>query len=575
MFKTRTLFQLFLIVLFSLNLTGCSAAFIFGSKNKNIAAKVNGEIITKEDFIRKLESVDFVTKDNKEEEQKTKRETLGMLIADILVEQKAKKLDLSGDEGWKKREEKHSLEFLVELLYRKEITEKVQVQDSEITAFYEENQDELFTKTEQYKISHILVKMDTLQKENPEMDKEAERKALEKIESIYQRAISGEDFSGLARQFSEEEKTKYKGGLLGYLPRGRMIKEFEEQVASIQPGEVSKPFRTEYGYHILKYTDKIPEVKMELNQDLENRIRLSLAQKKQNEKAKEYLEDLKNRTNYLYNEEVLEQPQDSVKGNPWVLIMDEQDTIKYSKYVGDVPRYKGYFEKDTLNLEEKKLLLRNYSSFFNILVLEGRRLGYEEHPEYVKEIDDFKFKEARRRILAEGKLKHYTPSDEEIYDYYLAHRNEFPADSSLHVHHIIFTDSLKAEEVLKRIQEGADFMEMVKEYYPGEKEIREVAYDLGFITDVEISPEFYKAAAQLEIGEISHPVRTEWGYHLIRLVERREGSPVELFKSRLMTLVKLERQSEIKAEWEKGLRKGQEIWINEKLVKKLKIKPEE
>jgi foldase protein PrsA len=179
------------------------------------------------------------------------------------------------------------------------------------------------------------------------------------------------------------------------------------------------------------------------------------------------------------------------------------------------------------------------------------------------------------KILAEGKLQGYVPSDEEVYDYYLAHREEFPGDSSLHVYHIIFTDSLKALEVLQKIKDGADFVEMAKEYYPGEKEIREIAYDLGFISDVEISPEFYKAAAQLKVGEVGGPVKTDWGYHLIKLVERREGSPVELYKSRLKSLVTMEKQSEYKAKWEKKLRQGQEIWINDKLIEKLKIKPKE
>jgi len=560
-------------MLFSFSLATNSNAFLFGSKNKNIAAKVNGEIISKEDFKKKLESLNFVTKDNKEEEQKTKREALDMLITDKLVEQKAKKLDLSEAEGWKKKEEKHSLEFLVELMYRKEIAEKVQVQDSEIVAFYQGNQDELFTKSEQYKVSHILIKIDTLQGENPEKEKEAEKKALEKIESLYQRAISGEDFSGLAKQFSEEERTKEKGGELGYLPRGRMIKEFEEQVTSLQPGKVSKPFKTEYGYHILKYTDKIPEEITELNQELESGIKFTLSREKQKKRAEEYLENLKNRTNYLYNEEVLNQHPDSVKGNPWVLIIENQDTIRFSKYKVDLEPYKAYLEKDTLSLEDKKALLRDNTSLFNILVIEGRRGGYDQLPEYIKEINDFKFKEARRRVLAEVTLKGYIPTDEEVYDYYLSHREEFPTDSSLHVYHIIFGDSLKAEEVLKKLEAGADFVEMAKEYYPGEKEIREVAYDLGFITDMEISPEFYKAAAQLQVGEVSHPLKTEWGYHLIKLVERREGSPVELYKERLKNLVTIKQQRKFKAEWEKNLREGEEIWVNEKLVKKLKLKP--
>jgi len=572
MIRPKLLCQLLILVLFSLSLTANSNA---GSKDKEAVAKVNGEAITKEDFKKKLESMNFVTRDNKEEEQKTKREALDLLITDKLVEQKGKKMDLSQDEEWKKKEEKHSRDYIVELMYKKEVEEKVEVPDSEITAFYEKNKGELFNKPEQYKISHILIeiKKDTLQKGNPEQqEKEAEKKALEKIESIYNRIIAGEDFSALAKQYSDEEKTREKGGELGFLPKGMMLKEFEEQVSTLQPGEVSKPFKTKYGYHILKYTDKLPGELMEYNDDLKNRIKFTISKEKQKKRVGEYLDSLKSRTNYLYNEEILNQKPDSVEDDPWVLIIDNQDTVRFSKYKGDLEPYKAYLKKDSLDLEDKKKLLRDYSSLYNILVLEGKRGGYDKLPEYSEEMNNFRFKEAEKRVLAGRTLKPTVPSDEEVNDYYLSHRQDFPPDSSIHVYHIIFSDSLKAEEVLKKIQEGADFVEMAKEYYPGEKEIRDVAYDLGFISEKDISPEFYETAVRLQVGEISHPVKTEWGYHLIKLVERRSDSPVLQFKDKIKTLINQEKQKKVQAEWENSLREGEDIWVNEKSVKKFKMK---
>jgi parvulin-like peptidyl-prolyl isomerase len=577
--KTRILIHLVTLGLFSLSLTTNSNAFLFSSKNKDIAAKVNGEIITKEDFKKKLESLNFVTKDNKAEEQKTKKDALETLIIDRLVEQKAKKLDVNQDEEWKQKQEKYTLEYLLDLMFRKDIIENVQVQDSEITAFYDENQEELFTKPEQFKVSHILIeiKTDTLQKGNSKKAKQAEikanKEAQEKIESIYQRAKKGEDFAALARQYSDEEGSKEKGGELGFLPKGRMLKEFEEQLTTLQPNEVSKPFKTKFGYHILKYTDKKPAEPIELNKDTMDRIRLALAKDKQRKKADEYITDLKKRTNYVFNEEILNQDPDSVKDDPWILIMDDKDTTRFLKYKGELPSYKQYLKKDDLTLEDKKKLLTDNLSLFNLLIMQARKEGYDTLPEYVNEINDYRMKEARLKVRTEGLLQGYIPSDAEVYDYYVAHRDEFPPDSSIHVYHIIFSDSLKAEEVLKKIKDGADFVEMAKEYYPGEKEIRDVAYDLGFISDKDISAEFYKTAAQLKVGEVGGPVKTDWGYHLIKVVERRSDSPVELFKEKLKNLVTIEKATKFKAEWEKKLRDGQQIWINEKLVKKFKLLP--
>jgi parvulin-like peptidyl-prolyl isomerase len=575
--KARIVIQLVTLGLFTLSLSTNSSAFLFSSRNKDIAAKVNGEIITREDFKKKLESLNFVTKDNKAEEQKIKKDALETLITDRLVEQKARKLDVNQDEVWKQKQEKYSLEYLLDLMFRKDIVEKVQVQDSEITAFFSENREKLFDKPEQFKVSHILVeiKTDTLQKGNPKKAKQAEEKAvkeaLKKIESIYQRAKNGEDFASLARQYSEEKGSKEKGGELGFLPRGRMLKEFEEQLDSLQPNEISWPFRTKYGYHILRYTEKKPGETAELNKDTRDRIRLALAKDKQRKKADEYITDLKKGSSYVFNEEILNQDPDSVKDDPWVLIMDDKDTTRFLKYKGELPPYKQYLQKNDLTLEEKKKLLTDNLSLFNLLIMQARKEGYDTLPEYVKEINDFRMKEARLRVRREGSLQGYIPSDAEVYDYYIAHRSDFFPDSSIHVYHIIFSDSLKAEEVLKKIKEGADFVEMAKEYYPGEKEIRDVAYDLGFISDKDISAEFYKTAAQLKTGEVGGPVKTEWGYHLIKVVERRSGSPVELYKERIKNLVTIEKATKFKEEWEKKLRDGQQIWINKKLVKKLKL----
>lgn len=577
MLRTKVVIRLVTLGLFSLSLTSKSSAFLFSSKNKDVAARVNGDIITRAEFQKKLESLNFATKDNKAEDQKAKQDALQALITDRLVEQKAQKLDLSTDPAYSQRFEKYTLEHLSDLLFQKEIVEKVQVQDTEITAFYNANLEQLFTKPEQFKVSHILIKMetDTLQKTSSkkakQAQKEAEKKALEKIESVYQRAVKGEDFAALAKEYSEEEGSREKGGELGYLPRGRMLTEFDDQLSTLQPNEVSKPFKTKFGYHILKYTDKKPSEVIELNKDLSDRIKATLLKDKQRKKADEYLQDLKMRTSYVFNEKVLNQEPDSVKDDPWVLIANDKDTTRFLKYKGELSQYQQYLRKEDLTLEDKKKLLVDKVSLFDLLIREAKTGGYDTLPEYVKDVNDFRMQAARKEVLDQGILLGYIPTEAEVYDYYLSHRDEYPADSSIHVYHIIFNDSLKAEEVLKKIKDGADFVEMAKEYYPGEKEIRDVAYDLGYIGDKDISAEFYKTAARLKVGEVGGPVKSEWGYHLVKVVERRSDSPVELYREKLSSQVAKEKAVKYKADWEQKLREGQQIWVNEKLIKKFKL----
>lgn len=65
---------------------------------------------------------------------------------------------------------------------------------------------------------------------------------------------SGKNFKELAAKFSKCPSAK-QGGDLGFFGRGRMVEEFEEAAFALKPGEISKPVRTPFGYHLIKRTE--------------------------------------------------------------------------------------------------------------------------------------------------------------------------------------------------------------------------------------------------------------------------------------------------------------------------------
>jgi len=111
------------------------------------------------------------------------------------------------------------------------------------------------TTEEQVRARHILFKPD------PEAeDKEAAlKKAKERAEEAFQRLQAGEDFAELAKELSDDPGSKEKGGDLGWFGRGRMQPEFEATAFSLPVGEISKPFTTTYGYHILQVLERDPQ----------------------------------------------------------------------------------------------------------------------------------------------------------------------------------------------------------------------------------------------------------------------------------------------------------------------------
>ncbi len=91
-----------------------------------------------------------------------------------------------------------------------------------------------------------------------------ETNATNKIDSIYQAAIGGADFAELAKQYSDDKGTGSRGGDLSWFGYGAMVPEFQDAAFALEnPGDISKPVRSQFGYHIIKLTGKKPSPSFE------------------------------------------------------------------------------------------------------------------------------------------------------------------------------------------------------------------------------------------------------------------------------------------------------------------------
>lgn len=117
---------------------------------------------------------------------------------------------------------------------------------SKIADYYQKNLKTEYTDKEQAKAQHILVKISPTMTENM---------AFAKIDGIAKQ-LTKENFSEMAKQHSEDPGSKDRGGDLGFFGRGAMVKEFDETAFSAPIGEISKPFKTSFGYHIMLVNDR-------------------------------------------------------------------------------------------------------------------------------------------------------------------------------------------------------------------------------------------------------------------------------------------------------------------------------
>jgi peptidyl-prolyl cis-trans isomerase SurA len=110
---------------------------------------------------------------------------------------------------------------------------------------YEGGQDRQFI--EQTKARHILIKTNEVV---------SDQDARTRLSQLRERILGGDDFAALARSHSDDKPSAISGGDMGWVSRGDTVPEFERVMDRLQPGEISEPFQTPFGWHIVQVLDR-------------------------------------------------------------------------------------------------------------------------------------------------------------------------------------------------------------------------------------------------------------------------------------------------------------------------------
>lgn len=209
---------------------------------------------------------------------------LDQMISEKLLIQEAKYMGLEEDNDVLEQIKKITEQILVQVLIEREILDKIKVNDEEVLEYYEQNKDS-FTEKEQVHLYNILL--------------ETEEEAQDVLEQLK----AGGDLSEIAIEKSAGPSAT-QGGDLGYLTRGTIIPEIEEVVFALELEELSEVIKTDFGFHILKITEKKPETVKALEEVKEDIIQ-TLLPDKQKEAFENFLEELKSKSEIEINEEAL------------------------------------------------------------------------------------------------------------------------------------------------------------------------------------------------------------------------------------------------------------------------------
>ena len=164
---------------------------------------------------------------------------------------------------------------------REHITdERVKITDKEKKEYYDKNKSE-FSKSEQVKASHILVKEQKL------------------ADDIYNQLQKGGNFEALAKKHSTDTGSKEKNGDLGFFPKGQMVKEFENTAWTLKEGEISKPVKSQFGFHIIKKTGFTP-AKTETYEQAKAKITKNMKEKKSSDVIDIFTKEERNKSKIVY-----------------------------------------------------------------------------------------------------------------------------------------------------------------------------------------------------------------------------------------------------------------------------------
>ena len=139
-------------------------------------------------------------------------------------------------------------EKIISEKFQQKVLSKIKVSKNDVFSFFETYKDSLPLFPTEVKIRHLLI--------TPEASDSAKKETISLLKKITTKIKEGESFASLASSFSMDPGSKNKGGDLGWVKRGSLLKNFEETAFTIKTKTISEPIETEVGYHILEVFER-------------------------------------------------------------------------------------------------------------------------------------------------------------------------------------------------------------------------------------------------------------------------------------------------------------------------------
>ncbi len=496
------------------------------------------------------------------------QEILDSLILERVMIIEADNTDSGRDYGFRLAFHSRLRQSALRRYYGARVLPDIHPTPNDVVQYWQDHPEQFLVKQVTVNPQHIAIREDLRDPGMREMPEEYKWKSAESIiNDLYRRLMAGENFDTLARYYSQDHYTRANGGRIGwrtYDPTD--VTPWLDSVFSFPVGQIMPPFPSHGGWFIVRINGRYePGDTFNLDEATVRQIAEKLADERMNTWLEAFNDSILEASTLTIVDSLLYRPPDAIPRDLPVAFSNETDTIFGGQY--RLRAQKLMHERDPI--EDKVADRRELIQEMHRFLAQWRTL--EEYGFLSKSMVDSAraahWRETvKNRLRMSSKDVHYAPSKQDIDDYIVEHRATLYPDRPFHLQQIVLESLGTARQVVKRLRNGEDFAMLAQEYFRGDSSLLGMTYDLGWVSANDISSKVFAAAVELDVGQISDPIHTDWGYHVIRLVDQAPLPSERLLRNQARKALILQHRRDQHQQWRERILSRHTIEIHEDVV---------
>ena len=222
-------------------------------------------------------------------------------------------------------------------------------------------------------------------------------------------------------------------------------------------------------------------------------------------------------------------------------------------------------EEYKLQLDKSMVLDQMISE--KLLIQEAKDMGLEEDKDILEQIKKMTEQILAQALIEREILDKISVNDEEVLDYYEQNKDSFTEKEQVHLYNILLETEEEAQNVLEQLKAGEDFSEIAIEKSSGPSAAQ--GGDLGYVAKGTIIPEIEEVIFALELEELSEVVKTDFGFHILKINEKKPETvkTLEEVKEEILQTLLPDKQKEAFENLLEELKGKVEIEIDEEALR--------